>query len=125
MGARLSESELQNSLDFCVNLFNPTTPEHHERLLREGKIDKELLDVTAPIVHPDVLKRALFVPGEGLHQAEDPSVDPKAKMSKLVLDKINARRVVHAEYDVNNLEAEPLDGYVVHLRTGQLDLVAV
>ncbi|KAF8907986.1 hypothetical protein CPB85DRAFT_1376443 [Mucidula mucida] len=125
MGARLSESELQNSLDFCVNLFNPTTPEHHERLLREGMIDKELLDVTAPIVHPDVLKRALFVPGEGLHQAEDPSVDPKAKMSKLVLDKINARRVVHAEYDVNNLEAEPLDGYVVHLRTGQLDLVAV
>lgn len=30
MGARLSEDEVQRALDFCVNLFNPTTPEQHE-----------------------------------------------------------------------------------------------
>ncbi|KAI0072427.1 FAD/NAD(P)-binding domain-containing protein [Panus rudis PR-1116 ss-1] len=29
MGAKLSEDEVQRALDFCVNLFNPTTPEQH------------------------------------------------------------------------------------------------
>ena len=117
MGARLSETELQNSLDFCINLFNPTTPEQHDHLAESGCIDKELLDVTSPLVHPDVLKQALL-----LNSEED---ELTQKMSQLVLDKINARRVVHAEYDVNNLEAEPLDGYVVHLKTGELDLLKV
>ncbi|KAI0783000.1 hypothetical protein C8Q75DRAFT_482022 [Abortiporus biennis] len=30
MGAKLSEDEVQRALDFCVNLFNPTTPDQHE-----------------------------------------------------------------------------------------------
>lgn len=30
MGPRLSESEVQRALDFCTNLFNPTTPNQHE-----------------------------------------------------------------------------------------------
>lgn len=29
MGAKLSEDEVQRALDFCVNLFSPTTPEQH------------------------------------------------------------------------------------------------
>ncbi|KAK0486022.1 FAD binding domain-containing protein [Armillaria novae-zelandiae] len=60
MGTRLSETELQKSLDFCVNLFNPTTPEQHEKLHRNGKISKELLDVTSPVMHPTLLEKALL-----------------------------------------------------------------
>lgn len=35
MGKRLSEDEVQRALDFCVNLFNPTTPEQHESVRRK------------------------------------------------------------------------------------------
>ena len=34
MGARLSEDEIQRALDFCVHLFDPTTPEQHEFVRR-------------------------------------------------------------------------------------------
>lgn len=56
MGQRLSETELQKSLDFCVKIFNPTSPEEHARLEEMGEATfgdvplKELLDVRAPVV---------------------------------------------------------------------------
>lgn len=38
MGAQLSEDEIQKALDFCVNLFSPTTPEQHERVRNKLKL---------------------------------------------------------------------------------------
>jgi flavine halogenase len=78
MGARLSETELQKSLDFCVSLFNPTTPEQHERVARgegltmkmkskngERQLDAkallELMDVSAPVVDPAILEDAMMI----------------------------------------------------------------
>lgn len=119
MGARLSETELQKSLDFCVQLFNPTTPDEHERLARSGRVANELLDVSLPVVHPSVL---------GYHENADDdntSDSEKSLETQMVLDKINARRVVHAEYDINNFELEPLENYVVTLERGRLGLVRV
>jgi len=46
-----------------------------------------------------------------------------ASETKLVLDKINARRVVHSEFAINNLESEPLDGLWVRLEKGRLGLM--
>jgi hypothetical protein len=142
MGIRLSETELQKSLDFCVKLFNPTTPEEHERLTRSGLVAKELLDVSGPIVDPCVFKHLPVGKSEDHPEAEaeeeefcgggqsdsdsDNNFDSdceKAKETKRVLDKINARRVVHAEYAIHNLESEPLEGYVVHLEKGRLGLL--
>ena len=142
MGARLSETELQKSLDFCVKLFNPTTPEEHERLARSGQVAKELLDASGPVVDPCVFKLLRVGesedPGEGDSSSEsDPDSDldsddnhsfdsdcEKVKETRRVLDKINARRVVHSEYAIHNLELEPLeDGYVVRLERGKLGLV--
>ncbi|KAG7449623.1 FAD binding domain-containing protein [Guyanagaster necrorhizus] len=121
VGTRLSEAELQKSLDFCVSLFNPTTPEQHEKLHGSGKISKELLDVTSPVMHPSLFEKALL-------QAT-PSVEKENEVdlptSKLVLDKINARRIVHAEYGIHNLESETLDGHVVRLKKGSLGLEKV
>ncbi|KAF9564816.1 FAD binding domain-containing protein [Agrocybe pediades] len=129
MGARLSETELQKSLDFCVNLFNPTSPEQHERLSRRGDVAKELLDVAAPVVNPAIFEDTLHV-DQLQHGDNDPFSDDsgsssdheKATETKLILNKINARRVVHPEYSINNLELEPLDGYVVKLERGKLGL---
>ncbi|KAK0504547.1 hypothetical protein EDD18DRAFT_1125355 [Armillaria luteobubalina] len=121
MGTRLSETELQKSLDFCVNLFNPTTPEQHEKLHRNGKISKELLDVTSPLMHPSLLEKALLQATPGAEKEDEVDL----QTSKLVLDKINARRVVHAEYGIHNLESETLNGYVVRLKKGCLGLEKV
>ncbi len=121
VGTRLSETELQKSLDFCVNLFNPTTPEQHEKLHRNGKISKELLDVTSPVMHPNLLEKALLQ----VTPATEKKNEVDLQTSKLVLNKINARRVVHAEYGIHNLESETLDGYVVRLEKGSLGLEKV
>jgi hypothetical protein len=43
--------------------------------------------------------------------------------TRMLLDKVNARRVVQAEYAIHNFEQEPLLGYVVRLQLGQLGLV--
>ncbi|KDR75254.1 hypothetical protein GALMADRAFT_226924 [Galerina marginata CBS 339.88] len=123
MGARLSETELQKSLDFCVNLFNPTSPEQHERLARGGDVANELLDIAAPVVHPSVFEDTLSV---GHRWSNEDSANfsdcEKAAETKMILNKINARRVVHPEYAINNLELEPLEGYVVKLERGKLGL---
>jgi hypothetical protein len=125
MGARLSETELQKSLDFCVNLFNPTTPEQHECLSQCCDVAKELLDVAAPVVDPFIFERSLHVSQASMGHTEDvanSSDSEKAAETRMILNKINARRVVHPEYAINNLETEPLDGYVVKLERGKLGL---
>ncbi|KAI0364421.1 FAD/NAD-P-binding domain-containing protein [Pilatotrama ljubarskyi] len=82
MGTRLSEDEVQRALDFCVHLFDPTTPEQHEDVrrklerasglaapypressaIKEHKVDADplrLLDVRAPVVDPVHLEQLL------------------------------------------------------------------
>ncbi|EDR11534.1 uncharacterized protein LACBIDRAFT_247116, partial [Laccaria bicolor S238N-H82] len=130
MGARLSETELQKSLDFCVNLFNPTTPEQHNRVYRRGDIGKELLDVASPLVDPAVFETTLnvetsFASPSNFDSSDDSETSSdveKDSETRMVLNKINARRVVHSEYAINNLEQEPLQGYVVTLEKGKLGL---
>lgn len=128
MGARLSETELQKSLDFCVNLFNPTSPDQHERLSKRGDITKELLDVASPVVDPTSFESILHVEcydqsGDSNRNSSESDTEKTAAETRMVLNKINARRVVHPEYAINNLEQEPLDGYVVKLERGKLGLV--
>ncbi|KAE9409345.1 putative halogenase [Gymnopus androsaceus JB14] len=118
MGSRLSESELQRSLDFCVNLFNPTSPEEHQESSRRAHGCDE-----ASGGSKDIGGRILRV---GCCARDAGSSDSDSdSMPKMVLDKINARRLVHSEYVINNLEAEELGGYVVRLEKGRLGLVKV
>lgn len=117
MGTRLSEAELQKSLDFCVNLFNPTSPEQHQRVAEEK--GKRYVDVSQPIVDPASLRdvcASTSKSGMGSPLANGQNE------TEMVLNKINARRVVHSEYYINNLELEPLEGMVVILERGQLGL---
>jgi hypothetical protein len=136
MGATLSETELQKSLDFCVNLFNPTSPEEHDRVAIQ-ELGKALLDVASPIVDPAILEKALHV--EHSPNPSQASRPPPTRMkptnrdrsasevaeTRMVLNKINARRVIHSEYAINNFESEPIAGYVVRLEKGRLGLLEV
>ncbi|TFK44432.1 FAD binding domain-containing protein [Crucibulum laeve] len=124
MGARLSETELQKSLDFCVNLFNPTSLEQQERLSQCRSFGKELLDVAGPVVDPIIFENTLHV--EQNRSGSDGSSDSDSEKvfeTKMILNKINARRVVHSEYAIHNLESEPIGGYVVRLERGKLGLM--
>lgn len=133
MGTQLFETELQKSIDFCVDIFNPTTTEQHERLSRSPGIESELLDVNSPIVDPKFLDIALHVarrnanlktsPNGDSDEGKSPSDAERAMEDKRFLNKVNARKVVHAEYAGNsNMESEPLEGFVMRLERGQLGL---
>ena len=166
MGARLSEDELQHALDFCVHLFDPTTPEQHAHVraaleglavspqapaahqqdergpAREGHghgapVDgTKLLDVRAPVVDPGELAKVFQsvapVAGDGTAGSQSGKGCGVAGVLKgvedaemrMVLEKVNARRVIHAEHGngLNSLEEEAVDGFVVKLERGSLGL---
>ncbi|KAL1696002.1 hypothetical protein GGG16DRAFT_121324 [Schizophyllum commune] len=126
IGIRLSEDELQRSLDFCANLFNPTTPEQHAELVLGGEIAKDLLDVNKPVVDRAVLNEALHMhdekDDEGRLGGNDGVRSERRGETQLVLDKINARRVIQPEYAISNMENEGIDGYAVRLQRGNLGL---
>ncbi|KAJ3808325.1 FAD binding domain-containing protein [Lentinula aff. lateritia] len=137
MGSRLSESELQRSLDFCINLFNPTSPEEHKAV--EGQLAglekyRELMDVTKPVVDPKSFDNVLKMTSstecsarstERFECKETEANAHSESKPRMVLDKINARRLVHPEYAINNLEAEELLGCAIRLEKGHLGLVKV
>ncbi|RDX55249.1 FAD/NAD(P)-binding domain-containing protein [Lentinus brumalis] len=172
MGARLSEDEVQRALDFCVHLFDPTTPEQHETVRRKLEIAtgvhmpispspdspssskttfepdvSRLFDVRAPVVDPAQLERLLRLQlrTQDSHSVPSPPPSPLSPMTptglriptpireagadshseiRMVLDKVNARRVIHAEHGngLNSLEEEELGGFALRLRKGELGL---
>ncbi|TFK75466.1 FAD/NAD(P)-binding domain-containing protein [Pluteus cervinus] len=134
VGARLSENELQKSLDFCVNLFNPSL-EQHQHLLPDNPLVKDLVDVERPFIDPRVLDQVMAIPELSFSATQDTpeahadsdaaSEFQRVIETKMLLDKINARRLIHAEYGLHNLEEEPLDGYAVRLEVGDLGLIQV
>ena len=171
MGTRLSEDEVQRALDFCVHLFDPTTPEQHEAVRRKLEIAtsfhmpvppspdspstrttfepdvSRLFDVRAPVVDPahldKLLRLQLRIQDAPAVPSPPPSprtpttpntlripapireagADPQSEI-RMVLDKVNARRVIHAEHGnrLNSLEEEELGGFVLRLRRGELGL---
>ncbi|KAG5348013.1 hypothetical protein C0989_011149, partial [Termitomyces sp. Mn162] len=71
MGVRLSETELQKSLDFCVSLFNPTSPEQHERLSRSSALGNQVFDINAPLVDPAIFRDALQIGFQSLDSCSE------------------------------------------------------
>ncbi|KZT04732.1 FAD/NAD(P)-binding domain-containing protein [Laetiporus sulphureus 93-53] len=82
-----------------------------------------LLDVHTPIVDPAKLKEVLAHHSMSLLSSSAERIEADAEV-KMVLDKVNARRVIHSEHGngLNSLEEEAVDGFVVRLRRGQLGL---
>ncbi|KAH9000779.1 FAD/NAD(P)-binding domain-containing protein [Lactarius hatsudake] len=142
LGPRLSEIEVQNALDFCAGLFTPINADavkalrkHFEsidpgaRLSPSSVPEKTLVEETITeakqdaqrVSHPG-RKRTLLPPLE----IGSASEETEAEMRR-VLEKINARRVIHREHSgLHSLEEEALGaGYRVRLQRGRLGLVHV
>ncbi|ESK93690.1 radh flavin-dependent halogenase [Moniliophthora roreri MCA 2997] len=103
MGVRLHGRELEDCLDFCVKLFNPTDPEEHDRLRNDKNFDKALLDLSAPISNLS-------------------AITPGSAEAKEILEKVNSRKVLNAEYTTDSFVSESLGGYSVRFEKGALGL---
>jgi flavine halogenase len=136
LGPRLSESEVQNALDFCVGLFKPVDPgvagklrKHLESLdddqfLAHGVEKRALLDVTAPPLPVEDIKHIARIPTFLPPLENGSGVDGEAEVQR-ILEVANARRLIHLEHGgLHCLEEESLGaGYRLRLERGRLGLV--
>lgn len=138
LGPRLSESEVQNALDFCVGLFNPVNPgvagklrKHLESLeddqfLAHGVEKRALLDISAPPLPAKDIKHISRIPTFLPAVENDSGVDAELEAEvQRVLEAMNARRFIHREHGgLHCLEEEFLGaGYTLRLERGRLGLV--
>lgn len=123
MGRKLSDTELQKSLDFCAHVFTPMTPEQELAAQAESMhISKELLEKTETKT-PAVLEVAMKVQnGSAQHNDEPTEVKVVDDMASLPMT--GARHLIKDEYELNNFETETLFGYSVRFTKGQLGLKA-
>jgi hypothetical protein len=136
LGPRLSESEVQNALDFSVNLFNPVNPglagklrKHLESLDDEqfsahGVEKRALLDSSAPPLSVKDIEHISRIPTFLPALDSGSEVDAEAELQR-ILEQMNARRLIHREHgDLHSLEEESLGaGYRLRLECGRLGLV--
>jgi flavin-dependent dehydrogenase len=129
MGRRLSETELQKSLDFCANVFTPVTPEQEQRDAENARISKELLEKTET-ANPSLLEEAMKVQNGTAQQdgeiaemaAGSDSAEPAGTVG---IPDGDARHVMKDEFTMNSFESETLNGFSVCLAKGQLGLTKV
>ncbi|KAI9444285.1 FAD/NAD(P)-binding domain-containing protein [Lactarius indigo] len=152
LGPRLSEIEVQNALDFCAGLFTPINTDavkalrkHFESTDSDIRLPPSpvrgqspthnlpqrpitaLMDVNGPLLPPieiqNFARQASLLPPLAIGSASE---ETEAEMRR-VLEKINARRVIHREHSgLHSLEEEALGaGYRVRLQRGRLGLVHV
>jgi flavine halogenase len=122
MGSRLSAEELQNALEFCGKCFNPTSPNSLSAASKEV-LPKEVFDASAPLVDPQAIQSIITKTFNHTSPKSDEELSGAEEELKLALDQINGRRVMHPEHNVNNMETEEVNGFVVRLQQGNLGLV--
>jgi hypothetical protein len=105
---KLTEDEVQKTMDFCKNIFAPTDPEMHEVI---GARLPELTSATAPIMSEQDIEKV---------------VDPEDEDAKHVLSEINARKPIHAMYSgPAHIAMEGVNGLVGRVEWGSLGLIRV
>ncbi|KZT42314.1 FAD/NAD(P)-binding domain-containing protein [Sistotremastrum suecicum HHB10207 ss-3] len=105
-GKRLTENELQKTMDFCKHIFSPTDPEMHEAV--GARVDPSLFSPEGPVMTPDDLDRVL---------------DPNDDEARAVLQEVNARKPVHIMYNATgNFDMEDVNGWKVTVKRGNLGL---
>ncbi len=138
LGPRLSDSEVQNALDFCVAVFNPPNQGVANELRKhlEGLDDDHfsvhgveksaLMNVTAPLLPTEKVQNIARDPSFRVLPAfENRSAGEAETEVQLILERINARRLIHPEYSgLHSLEEESLGaGYGMRLECGRLGLL--
>ncbi|KXN81598.1 Tryptophan 2-halogenase [Leucoagaricus sp. SymC.cos] len=103
---KVTEDEVQDTMDFVKNVFAPTDPEL-EAAVKQRVDPKFFAGGESDIILPSQTQ-AMF---------EDEDV-------RNVMDAINARKPVHRMYDTQrDFGSEPINGYTLRLVRGELQLV--
>jgi flavin-dependent dehydrogenase len=132
MGKMISETELQESLDFCANVFTSITPEQIQRNAERARVSKELLDKTEAAT-PSLLEEAMKVQNGAVQRGDEvagvtASLKPAEAAAVDQMERIpegHARDMLKDEYTVSILETEPLNGYTARLAKGHLGMTKV
>ncbi|KAJ7204695.1 putative halogenase, partial [Mycena pura] len=104
--SKLTEKELQDTMDFCKNIFAPTNPLMHAQVAK--RLGPELTSPDAPIMG---VAAVMTLAGN----------DENAKH---VLLEVNARKPIHVMYDADvNFTTEVMGGFCVRMQKGNLGLV--
>ncbi|KAH8101529.1 FAD/NAD-P-binding domain-containing protein [Cristinia sonorae] len=108
VGRELTETEVQDAMDFCSGIFLPVSSETQSSVAK--RLDPHLLSLDAPVMLPKEIEAIL---GE-----ED-------KESVQVVWRVNARKPIHATYadSVSQFGNEAFAGYVSCCGRGKLGLV--
>ncbi|EIW80822.1 FAD/NAD(P)-binding domain-containing protein [Coniophora puteana RWD-64-598 SS2] len=126
VGTRLTAAEVDHALNFCSKAFGLTTPEQREAVAEHSGLPASVLDVNAPAVNTDEAMRLVQSrseeQGSEEHQATNGHVLPGEKETRQVVEHANARRVIHQEWSLHNLEVEGVDGRAIRLERGNLGL---
>ncbi|KXN88893.1 Tryptophan 2-halogenase [Leucoagaricus sp. SymC.cos] len=108
VGKKLTENELQKTMEFCKDVFAPTDPEMVKAV--GARLRPELLSAGTPIWTEEEIEK------EAGNDEE----------TKIVLHRMNARKPVNQMYQgPENLRVGDVDGYVAHLHHGALGLIRV
>jgi len=103
---KVTERELQDTMDFCKNIFAPTDPRMHSEVAQ--RLSPELISPDAPIMS---VANVMTLAGN----------DEEAKH---VLLEVNARKPIHAMYDCDtDFTTEVLGGFCVRMEHGELGLI--
>ncbi|KAJ7572216.1 putative halogenase [Mycena floridula] len=109
VGKKLTEDELERTMEFCRHVFSPTTPEMYESVAKSStRVDSDLMSSTGAIMTPADLDKLL---------------DPMDYESRLVISEINGRKAIHPMYDATfHFGHELLHGLRAVVERGSLGL---
>ncbi|KAG6329568.1 hypothetical protein ID866_9521 [Astraeus odoratus] len=109
MGVQKSKGEIGKALDLCRKILSPITPEQKAHTMQRG-LPSEVFDPSAPLVDPETIATML----EGVYGSNGTAEMCDAEENedtKLVMEHVNARWLLHEEYTANCLELEDIDGH--------------
>ncbi|KAF8524134.1 putative halogenase [Hysterangium stoloniferum] len=110
VGKKLTEDEVQKTMDFVKNIFAPTDPEMHAAV--QARVDPKFFELGPG---SDIL----------LNSDLDRLIDPADEEAKHVLSEVNARKPIHVMYDSQkDFGSEPINGWIVLIQRGRLGLTA-
>ncbi|KAI0308431.1 hypothetical protein OF83DRAFT_1089834, partial [Amylostereum chailletii] len=108
-GEKLTEDEVQKAMHFCTAIFAPTTPTMHADVAK--RLPEHLLNMKSPVLLAEDISRVVSVGDENAYH---------------VLSEINARKPIHAVYDVgNHFVQEAFGGFAPGIKQGELGLYKV
>ncbi|KAF5319373.1 hypothetical protein D9619_008613 [Psilocybe cf. subviscida] len=106
IGKKLTEDELQKTIEFCTNIFLPGDPEIRESV--GGRIGFDLLSADQPVI--------------GVNQMEK-ITGPDDEEALLVLKQVNARKPLVGLYGaLDSIRGENIAGFIAQLELGSVGL---